>query len=646
MNYSVFSHGQRGQLLIELLVALGVAAVLLPALATGLVASREGKSQQRQRLDAVALVREAEEAVRVVREAGWSGISTNGMYHPVVAGGTWALGSGSEIVNGLTRTVTISDVYRSASGDIVSGAGTLDPSTKKISVIASWGIFGLSNVTSTLYLTRYLNNQVWTQTTQADFDAGTKTNVTTTNTAGGEVTLTAGGRADWCAPNLSIQAVDLPKSGVANAITAIEGRVFAGTGDNASGVSFANVTIGNTDPPTAIVAGTFDGFKTNGIFGETNYAYLATDNNFKEIEIINLTTNPYSEAGWFNAPGNGNGNSIYVVGNIGYMTSASTLYTFDLTSKAGARLQLGSVELAGTGKKIAVVGGYAYVIIDSATTQLQIVNVQDPASLSVVGSAQLPAGEGVDVFVNQTGTRAYVATEASSSQREFFIVDVTTKTGVHTALGSYEANGTNPKGVTVVPGSRALLVGTGGSQQYQVIDISSETNPVHCTSDGRSGGLAIATGVHGISSVLEQDGDAYSYIITGDASSELKIIEGGPGGKFATNGTFESSTFDAGGEAAFNRFVVGGNIPVDTSLQYQLAVAHGIGSSCSGVAFSFVGPDGTAGTKFATGGAIPVSSDNVGFENPGRCFRYKVFLSATDPIASPVFTDMTVNYSP
>ena len=58
----------------------------------------------------------------------------------------------------------------------------------------------------------------------------------------GEVVLGAtGGVGDWCQPTLAITALDLPKSGVANAISAIQGTLAAGTGENASGVSYANV---------------------------------------------------------------------------------------------------------------------------------------------------------------------------------------------------------------------------------------------------------------------------------------------------------------------------------------------------------------------------------------------------------------------
>lgn len=637
-------YNSQGQLLVELLVALAIAAILIPAIATGFIASRQGKAQERQRLEATALAREAGEALRIIRDAAWSNVEVNGTYHPQITGDTWTLASGSATINGYTQSIIIADVLRDSTGKITGFGGTVDPSTKLITVTVSWGTPIPSTVTNTFYITR-LTNLSWVQTTQADFDAGTKNSVITTNTWGGEVTLGAGGKGDWCAPNLSIAAIDLPKSGVANAISAIPNRVFAGTGDNASGVSYATVNLDEADPPHATISGTFDGYKTNGIFGETNYAYLATDNNAKEIEIIDLTTNPYSEAGYFNAPGNGNGNSIYSSGNIGYMTSGSTFYTFDVTSKNGSRPMLGQVTLAGTGVKTVVLGSYAYVALSSVISQMQIVDVSNPANPVVVAVASLSSAAATDVVVNSTGTRVYVSSAYAVGKPEFSIINTTVKSGTLTSIGSYTTDGMSPKALTIVPGNKAIIVGTGGSQQYIVIDITDETSPIHCTSHGRGGGIAVPTGIHGIASVIEADGDTFSYIITGDANEELKVIQGGPGGVYATNGNFESGTFISTRSAVFNRFIVNGFVLPNTTLQYQVSGARAVNGSCNNVAFTFVGPDGTGNTKFSSGSAIPLSA-GPGYVNPAQCFRYKAFLETSDTFSEPIFTDMTVNYSP
>src|SRR3989344_5205169 len=106
----------RGQLILELILAMGLSAIMLPALLVGLVASRGGKAQQLQRMDAISLTREAYEAIRVVRERGWSYVSANGTYYLTLDGDTWILATGSATISGFMRYVTIDDVFRDING--------------------------------------------------------------------------------------------------------------------------------------------------------------------------------------------------------------------------------------------------------------------------------------------------------------------------------------------------------------------------------------------------------------------------------------------------------------------------------------------------------------------------------------------------
>lgn len=643
---------QSGQSLVEILLAIGLSAIILPALLTGLVSSRQGKAQQAQRTQAIYLLNETVDAIRSVREKGWTAFAVNGTYHPVISSSSWTLATGSAIVNSFTQKVDIGDVNRDSGGTIVASGGSLDPSSKKVDISISWGQPYMSTVSASLYITRYLDNNSFTQTTVADFDVGTKSGTIVTNTTGGEVTLGAGGQGDWCAPNLSIAALDLPKQGVADAITAIEGRAFVGTGENSSGVSFANVSISNTNPPVAAIEGTFDGYKTNGVFGETNYGYIATDNSQKEVVIINLTSkdsnNKYSESGYFDAPGNKKADQVWVSGNIGYVIVDKKLYNFDLTSKSGSRPTIDNdgLSLAGDGTRIVTVGNYAYVTIKESSVEMQIIDISNSSNMVVVGQADLTGKDAKDIFVNSSGTRAYLVTGEQDDKREFFIVDVSTKTGNRPVIGSYDANGMNPKALTVVPGNKAIVVGREG-EEYQVIDISNEGAPVRCggldlgDQDGRK--------VNGISSVLEADGDAYSYIMTGDSNAEFKIIEGGPGGQYSSSGTFISGVFDAGYSTAFNRFDVSVNRPSTSDIQFQVAVASSVGGNCSAALFNFVGPNASPSAFFTTTVTSGIQSFGYAIPpviNPGRCFKYKAYLSTSDSLSTPTFYDMIGNYSP
>jgi len=646
MKFSI----EGGQSLVEIILAMGLAAIILPALLTGLVSSRQGKAQQAQRTQAVYLLNETADAIRSIREKGWASFAVNGVFHPVISGSSWTLAPGSTVADGLTQQVVIGNVNRDTSGAIVADGGLPDPSSKKIDIAISWGLPYMSTVSTTLFITRYLDNNSFIQTTVADFNAGINSGTTVTNTAGGEVTLGAGGAGNWCSPNLSIAALDIPKQGVADTITVIDGHAFVGTGDNASGVSFANVSISNTNPPVASIVGTFDGYKTNGVYGDANYAYIATDNNHKEVVIIDLRSkdesNKYSEIGFFDAPTDKKGDQIWVSGNVGYLITEKKLYSFDLSSKNGSRQILDPDGVTvGDGTRVVIVGSYAYVAIKGSSTEAQIVDVGNPSNMVIVGQVDLTGKDAKDIFVNSTGTRAYLVTSKQDTQKEFFIINIETKIGNQPVIGSYEANGMDPKALTVVPGNKAIIVGKEG-EQYQVIDISNETIPVRC------GGLTLDVNnlkVNGISSVIESDGDAYSYVMTAADDSEFKIIEGGPGGIYSTSGTFESGAFDSGFQTAFNRLDVSVNRPNASDIQFQVAVAPAMGGSCSDAVFNFVGPEAASSAFFTTNVTAGIESFNFPVPitlNPGRCFKYKAFFSTTDSLSSPIFYDITGNYSP
>jgi hypothetical protein len=653
-----------GQLLIELLLAISIASIVLPTLFSMVIASREGNAQQEQRVKASALARETEEVVRSVREIGWDQFALYPLQTPLKIqrqGNVWSLVPGTETVQGFTRTIRIESVNRDATGAVVTTGGTLDPSSRKILNEVSWSTPFTTSVETSVLLTRHTNIKKLF-TTDTDFAPGVLTHVAIRKIIDGEIMLgSTGGKGDWCAPSLSIAAVDLPKSGVANAIAAIPGNVIAGTGENASGVSFANILVADTNPPTSSISGTFDGYKTNGVFNESHYAYLATDNNGKEVVIIDLTqqdpvTKKYSEVGYFDAPGNKKGKSVAVAGNIGFVTVDNVLYTFDLSGKIDSRPQLASKTLAGNGTKVVINGFYAFVAIDESAPALQIIQFSsDGKTLTITGSASVDGQGASDVVVNGTGTRAYLATEQDGSKPEFFIIDTSSKDSTRSAVGSYDSNGMNPKAVAVVTSSKAILGGTGG-EEYQVIEITDEAHPSRCN------GLNIDSGVHGIAAAVEADYDAYAYIITGDASSELKIIEGGPGadGKdYFLTGSYDSPVYDVQALATGSAQAVFNNISATTvqstgptEAKLQFAAGDAVSGSCQNASYVYVGPDGTNGSYFmasANGSitsAIPFSNDNVGFENPARCFRYRAFLSTTDTSLAPQVQDVTISFSP
>lgn len=311
---------QAGQSLIEVILVMGLSAIILPALLTGLISSREGKIQQAQRTQAVYLLNETVDAVRSVREKGWEGFAVNGIFHPEISGTSWTMVPGAAVVDGFTQQVVVDDVNRDPTGAIVTSGGALDPSSKKVDIAISWEKPRMSTVSANLYMTRYLDNNSFTQTTVADFDAGVLGSTQVTNTAGGEVILANNNKAKWCSPAFSSATIDLPDGPpVAVAATASTisvndpNDVFVATSPNASNsikLAYVNVSA-NTDPPVTTLKGKFtldsgqysnpgyvpsgiglvNNFKTNDVkyyissSGKT-YALLATDLPTKEVVAV------------------------------------------------------------------------------------------------------------------------------------------------------------------------------------------------------------------------------------------------------------------------------------------------------------------------------------------------------------------------
>lgn len=375
--------------LVEIIVALALMAIITPAIINGLITTRQGEPQQNQRQSALALLKETQESLRIIREKGWSSFSTNGVFHPVISASSWSLVSGSETTSDFSRSITISDVYRDSSGNIGT-SGLLDPSTKKIEINISWQEPYASTLDSTSYFTRYIDNLAYNHTSTTDFGVGTTLLGTqTTNVAGGEVILSNNNYAKWCSPELSTASIDLPDgppvavAAIGNsATTSIPNDVFVAVSpDVSTPVKLAYLTVtANTSSPIPTLQGTFtldsskysnpsyvpvgigldNVFKTNDVKyykSPSNRVYALMATNLPNKEVIAVLINDgsgqvyqdpvnkiYQYWTFFNTriyegtatqdetPFGYGGISLAVLENRGYLASGGYLYVFDLSN--------------------------------------------------------------------------------------------------------------------------------------------------------------------------------------------------------------------------------------------------------------------------------------------------------------------------
>jgi len=657
-----------GQMLVELILAIGIAAVILPALLTGLYASSQSKPQQQQRTQAVALLQQTEAAIRSIKNSSWSTFANDGTYHTLVVNNQWNLAANAQTTNGLTQQVVINDVYRNTSDAIVTTGGTPDPSTKLVTITISWTAPTASSITDSFYLSR-TTDLTYTQTTQSDFSAGilNSTQVAAYN-SDGEVELGAG-NANWCSPqNAIVNTLTLPLSG--NAITAATGSAYIGMGSGVSGPIFADLAISTPLPPgspSASIVSTYTGTsQTNAVYSDGTYAYLAVNGTSSQVLILKITSTPYALIKTISLPSNTNANGIYVYNGILYVTSSNDLYTYNISNITSPVLE-GSVQMwLGIGntplaKQVVVqtYNGSIYALVGTANTLFGLQKFlvsPDGTSLRLVGVSNLSWQQSSQgLAVNSTGTRAYIAFDQGEGYfpKGFFIVDTSPADppswwpfpNWYNIISTYNGGNTDPDGMAIMSAyNKALLVGSGGTYQYQVIDISNEDDPVLC------GGLSLSAPATGVTGVTDQYNNVYSYLITGESKNQFKIIEGGNGGNYSSSGTFVSSTFNPGYSAAYNYFSASVNQPASTSIQMQVASAPPFNGSCTGASFNYVGPNGSSTSYFTPNGntisgTIPFGTYNTTYQNPGQCFSYKVWLSTSNTSVTPDLYNMTVNYS-
>lgn len=165
-----------GQILIEILIGIVVLATITILISQISLTSFQGTKVTGGQSVMVALAQEALEAVDAIQSADFHNIydltKASQEYYPKVSGGVWTLsttaGDKTIVQDGISysRWVTIDNVSRNGSDDIVTSGGTDDPSTQKVTVNVT--ATGVPTVTYSRYFSRVRN----TTALQSDWSGG------------------------------------------------------------------------------------------------------------------------------------------------------------------------------------------------------------------------------------------------------------------------------------------------------------------------------------------------------------------------------------------------------------------------------------------------------------------------------------------
>jgi len=148
-----------------------------------------------------------------------------------------------------------------------------------------------------------------------------------------------------------------------------------------------------SDPTNPLLTGSMElGGIGYDIAVADNYAYVASSNDNRELDVINISdTNNPTRAGTYNASGTANGLGVYAVGTTVYLTTQSSgaeFYILNVSNLSNISL-ISSLDLGADGNDVFVDGSYAFIGTSNTSREFQVIDVSNPASPALYGSADL-----------------------------------------------------------------------------------------------------------------------------------------------------------------------------------------------------------------------------------------------------------------
>ncbi|EKD96497.1 MAG: LVIVD repeat-containing protein [uncultured bacterium] len=370
---------QQGLGIIEIIVAVTlfvIVAVVGVATVAGSYSTNRLGTEETQ---ATIFAQSGLDAVRSIKKQGWDTnfliTDCSGGCGLGLSGNSWVW-SGTENTQGVfTRYITVSDILRDGSGNIVTSGGNSDPDTRRVESSVTWNFS--PNRNNVLSLITYLTNYA-------------------------KIIPVVGG---WANP-ISQSVFDLTNSNSGNnnadaiSLFYLSDFVFLGR-TSSGGTELYAIDVSDLSAPDLCTNCQLElGGSVNDVKISGNYAYIASTSNSQELQIVNVS-NPTSlnTAGVntinLNNSNSGNNNadaiSLEISGNSLYMIRAggNEFIEFNVSTPTSPTIVGTDNDITGTPTDMVVVGGYAFITSTDNNAELQVVEL---SSRNVVGTLNLNEG--------------------------------------------------------------------------------------------------------------------------------------------------------------------------------------------------------------------------------------------------------------
>lgn len=475
---------QKGASLIELLIAMAIFAILVPAVSQLAVGTYSSNRASYENDEAVFLNQQAIEAARSIKKQGWDNpfLATNCSSGCGIdnGGGNWVWNGSNTTSGKFTTTILVEDVERNGSDEIVESGGTDDEDTKKITATTTWDFLTGQN-RSISYIT-YVTNFVKSIGT----DWSNASEETSENLSGGN-----------------------------NGIRVATNGNYAYLIRSGGSPDFYVFDISNTSNPSVEDTLSLDGTLRDIAYYEDHVYIVGTDNSDEVIVVDVSDPDNVSVDSTENLSGGTNARSVYATENYVYVArdngSANEFYIFDRSNASNLSL-INDINLGVTVYAIYVDPDeeYAYIATSGNSAEVAVLDVDNPNSISVADTLNISGNNDMNAVDGFTDTNLLAV--GRDSNGDFYTIDMSDPTDLD-ILGFYDAGDDINDLIFDDSGAYVFLGTDDNSEEFQVIDVSDPDDPTNVRSvnlNGDVNGVAYSASLTRV--LLATDGDEFVII--------------------------------------------------------------------------------------------------------------------------------------
>ncbi|MBI4128569.1 MAG: prepilin-type N-terminal cleavage/methylation domain-containing protein [Parcubacteria group bacterium] len=483
----------RGQSLIEILVAIGVFAIIAVAIGSFLLDAFVSFRLGKERTQAIFLGEEGLEAARSIRNQSWTNL-TDGDHGLSKSSGVWSFAGADE------SFTTFFDPFRR-----VVTVEPVDANTKRIRSNISWQFTPLR--AHTIEFATHLTNWI---SRIGNWALPFKESVF-------DLTLALTGNDTQSARSI-----------------AVEDQYLYLARDSSAGREFFVFDLTSLPAPPQLVGQTeLAAGRSNDLVVSGNYAYTVSNNDTQELQVIDVS-NPAAPAlvrsfdltSANSGSANADALSVAITGNyllIG-RNGGDRFLVVDVTNPLTPFVVGRTSTVTGDPNGVVTNGQYAYVASTVNNAELQIVDIQNPALPSRIGVLNLASGaDGADALsIALASPYVFIGRVLTAGAPEFYVISVANPAAP--ALIPTPINLTGEvRGIAYDASAGYSFLATGdGANDFQVIDTR---NPAAVPPPPPFGELNILNGPRDLvySFIFDR-----VFIASSNSNEELQIIAPSP----------------------------------------------------------------------------------------------------------------------